>query len=591
LSLEKTKIVEDLEAFMGFRVSMLMLKLDGLTVELDYDNGILQQGSTRGDGEVGDDITHNIAAFKNVPLKIPYRDRLVVTGEAIIHRYDFEKMKDNLLDSNGKPYRNARNLASGSVRLLDAGECSRRNIHFLPFNVLEGLNEDLLTINSKYAKLEALHEMGFGKCDCYLLHRKPSVEELEQWIEELQAAAEKKSIPIDGIVLTYNDIAFSKACGRTGHHYKDGKAFKFEDEMYETKLNSIEWNPTRSGEIAPVAIFDTVEIDGCDVSRASLHNVTFIKNLELKVGCRVLVSKRNMIIPHIEDNLDRGEGIDDIPPFCPCCGAPTKLRVSMKDKDHPVETLLCENPFCAAKRIQQFVHFVSKKAINIEGMSEATLEKFIDHGWVRSFTDIYHLNDHRDMIITLEGFGIRSYDNLWEAIEKSRKTSFEHFLVAVDIPMIGRTASRSLSAYFGGDLEKFEEAVGESFDFTQLEDFGEILNRNIHQWFDVKENYALWKELKQEMKFEKKTEENENIQVSENPFAGRVVVVTGTLVHFTRNSIQAKIESLEAKAGNSVSKNTDFLIAGEKAGSKLAKARELGITTLSESDFLRMIGE
>lgn len=589
LSLDKTKQINDEVSFIDIHPSMLMLKLDGLTVELDYENGVLQQASTRGDGFIGEDITHNIPAFKNVPVTIPYPGRLVIVGEAFIHKHDFEKMKGLLVDSSGKPYRNARNLASGSVRLLDAEECSKRNIYFLPFSVLDGLDEKEEVANSKAAKLDELQTLGFGSCDRMVFHQPPTPEELENCISKLKKDAETKGIPIDGMVITFNNIAYSKACGRTGHHYKDGLAFKFEDEMFDTVLNAIEWNPTRFGEIAPVAIFDTVEIDGCEVSRASLHNLTFIKDLELRIGCRILISKRNMIIPHVEDNLDRGSGVEAFPPSCPCCGSQTKIHISQKDKNRPVETLFCENPDCAAKRIRQFVHFVSKKAINIEGLSEAALEKFIDRGWIQSFTDIYHLDRHRDEIIALDGFGERSYDRLWTAIEKSRNTTFEHFLVAMDIPMVGRSASKALGSRFDGDLSKFEAAVQNGFDFTQLEDFGEILNKNIYEWFAKEDNLILWKELEKEMKFENMNTEKSTNETPDNPFKGRTIVVTGTLENFTRSSIQAKIESLGAKPGSSVLKNTDYLIAGEKAGSKLSKARDLGVSVISESEFLAMI--
>jgi DNA ligase (NAD+) len=315
-----------------------------------------------------------------------------------------------------------------------------------------------------------------------------------------------------------------------------------------------------------------------------LHNLSFIKGLELRPGCRILVSKRNMIIPQVEDNLDRGsfdEGL--IPAVCPCCGTPTRV-----DTGGEAETLRCDNPVCPAQRLRQFVHFASKKAMDIEGLSELTLEKIIGKGWLRDFTDVYRLDEHAGEIQAMEGFGEKSWHRLWGAIQRSRSTTFERFLIAMDIPMIGRTASRELSRYFGGDLDALETAVDDGLDFTQLPDFGEVLHRNIHEWFRIEENRILWEELQKMMSIEKSTVVATEVQ--NNPFAGRTVVVTGTLVHFTRNSINARIESLGATAGSAVTKKTDYLICGEKSGSKLDKARELGIPILTEEQFLEMAG-
>jgi DNA ligase (NAD+) len=347
-----------------------------------------------------------------------------------------------------------------------------------------------------------------------------------------------------------------------------------------------------------VALFDTVEIDGCEVSRASLHNLTFIKELELMPGCRILVSKRNMIIPHIEENLDRGKfnGFRIVPGVCPCCGRATTIQTSRKDKSRVIEVLRCDNNACSTQNLRKFVHFVSKKAMDIEGLSEATLEKFIGKGWLHSFTDIYRLDEHEQEIVALEGFGEKSWRRLWDAIQRSRNTTFSRFVVSMDIPMIGRTASRELSRHFNSDLDALKAAVDNGFDFTMLDDFGETLNRNIHEWFKDGNNIKLWKELQEMINIENgnaaqamgAAESAGTAESSANPFVGRTVVVTGKLTHFTRDSINAKIESLGAKAGSAVSKNTDYLIYGDKAGSKLDKARSLGVAVLSEREFLDM---
>lgn len=590
LSLEKTKSVDELMKFSGGRDLLLMLKLDGLTVKLTYEKGELLEAATRGDGDEGEVITHNASTFRSVPLRIPYQRRLVVVGEAFIHKKDFDILKENLLDSTGKPYRNARNLASGSVRLLDGAACKERRISFLPFNVLEGFDELPAAQNSKNEKLYQLHGLGFSLCNSYRTLGAYTRDGISAMIERLQREAEERDIPIDGIVATFNDIAYSKSCGRTGHHYKDGMAFKFADDFYETVLRSIEWTPSRTGEISPVAVFDTVEIDGCEVSRASLHNLSFIKVLELMPGCRILVSKRNMIIPQVEDNLDRG-GFDAgslFPKVCPCCGELTRIHTRRTDK-RLTETLCCDNPYCETRRLRQFVHFVSKKAMDIEGLSEATLEKFIGRGWLHSFMDIYRLDAHRAEIVRMDGFGEKSWQRLWDAIQASRNTTFERYMIAMDIPMIGNTASRELCRTFSGSLASFEAAVDNGYDFTQLADFGDTLQGNIYNWFRDEENRYLWEELQMMMNIEKK--DTMTAIQQDNPFAGKTIVVTGKVEPYTREGINAKIASLGAHPGSSVSKNTDYLICGEKAGSKLQKAHSLGVAVLSPAQFFQMAGE
>jgi DNA ligase (NAD+) len=473
-------------------------------------------------------------------------------------------------------------MAAGSMRRHDSASCAGRGLAFSPFAVIEGLDEDAKTAASKSLKLAALGRLGFSPCGFILQKKNPTERELIYSISKLRATADGKGLPIDGIVAAYDDIPYSLSCGRTGHHYKDSLAFKFEDDLHETVLRGIEWQPSRTGELSPVALFDPVEIDGCEVSRASLHNLDFIKGLERMPGCRILVSKRNLIIPHVEENLDRGRFKERsiIPKQCPCCGQATRAK-----DDGMTSVLLCGNPECAMRNLRKFAHFAGEKAMDIEGLSEATLEKFIGRGWLRSFSDIYRLDEYAKEIVDMEGFGEKSWRRLWEAIQRSRNTTFERYVIAMDIPMVGRTASRELSRHFKGSLNAFESAVNAGFDFTALKDFGAVLHRNIHCWFKAKENQCLWKELQMELKIEKKGAAAGN---KESSFSGRTIAVTGKLERFTRDSINAKIESLGAKAGGSVSKNTDYLICGEKAGSKLGKARELGVTVLTEQQFLDM---
>jgi DNA ligase (NAD+) len=582
LSLDKTKQTGDLMHFIGSHQVLLMHKLDGLTVKLEYEKGSLIRASTRGDGDEGEVVTHNARVIDGIPTQIPYRPRLVVVGETYIHKKTFDKLKETLRDSAGNPYKNARNMAAGSIRCYDAASCAGRGLVFSPFAVIEGLDDDAMIKAGKCFKLTVLKQFGFSPCEFILQGKNPTEPEIVNGISKLRAIADYKGLPIDGIVVSYNDIPYSLSCGRTGHHYKDAVAYKFEDDLHETVLREIEWTPSRSGELSPVALFDTVEIDGCEVSRASLHNLAFIKNLELMPGCRILVSKRNMIIPHVEDNLDRGRFKERniIPNQCPCCGQPTQIQESNK-----TQVLRCGNPKCAICNLRKFVHFVGEKAMDIEGLSEATLEKFIGKGWLRDFTDIYRLDEHTQEIVNMEGFGEKSWRRLWESIQRSRLTTFERYVVAMDIPMVGRTASRELCRHFNNNLNAFETAVYTGFDFTVLQDFGVVLHRNICNWFKVKENQKLWKELQTMLTVNKKSSGKRK---TGSIFAGRTIVVTGKLESFTRDSINAKIESLGAKAGSSVSSNTDYLICGEKAGSKLGKAQSLGVKIISEQQFLDM---
>lgn len=593
LSLDKTKLVQDLLAFQSGRTVNLSLKLDGLTTEIIYENGILKRLSTRGDGDIGDDITHNASAIEGIPLQIPYKERLVVVGESFIRNSDFEWLRETLVDSTGKPYKNSRNLAAGSVRAYSSAVCAQRCVHFLPFAVIKGLPEIEAETDSKRMKLAKITEYGFGRLRSIQFSTADS-DMMELHIKVLRDKAKEDDLPIDGLVITYDSISYSGTCGRTGHHFKDGLAFKFEDDLFKTRLDHIEWTPTRSGEISPVAVFDTVEIDGCEVSRATLHNLSFIEGLELMPGNRILVSKRNMIIPQVEENLDRGGFCmeDLVPSLCPCCGYQTMVHTTKKRVNGELKltkTLFCHNPNCASQNLRKFVHFVSKKAMDIEGLSEATLEQFIDRGWLLDFTDIYRLDQHREEIIRMDGFGEKSWQRLWNAIQKSRNTSFERYLIAMDIPMIGSTASSALGSSFDWSLRAFEVAVDTGYDFTQIPDFGETLQNNIFEWFSIEENRILWEELKDMVSIEKK--ETNISEVQDNPFVGKALVVTGKVEPYTRDGINAKIASLGAKAGSSVSKNTDYLICGENAGSKLTKAQSLGVTVLSPAEFFSMIGE
>jgi len=607
LSLDKTKDIGDVNKFIDNHVALFMLKIDGLTVKLEYNNGELFRASTRGDGHKGEDITHNARVFSNVPLKIPHKGYLSIVGEAYILDEDFKHLQTTIIGKDGKAYKNARNLAAGSVRQLDAGECAKRRIRFGAFGVLDGKSlegvealdghaTEIIAVdtNSKVAMLRYLQNSGFDVVHFWVFQTFLTEDDNKEddsimpVIKDLQTYAKETGVPIDGLVVTYDDVEYSKSLGRTGHHYKDGLALKFEDEAAETILRCVEWNVTRSGELSPVAIFDTVELDGTEVSRASLHNVKFIEGLNLKLGDRVMVSKRNMIIPHIEANIDIESpqilnSAPIIPEECPCCKA-TLVTIPNEDGE---PALFCENKNCFDRKLRQFEHFVSRKAMDISGLSTAALRKFIEAELLNEKADIYDLQGNENIITSMEGFGKKAFDRLIKAIEESRTTTMEKFIISMDIPNLGRHASAILCKAFDYNLENIKNAATSEFDFTTLQDFGDTTNLNIHKWFQHESNLKQWNRISELLTFEIPPLPTE---VSDNPFSGKIVVATGSFETFTRDSINEQIKALGAKASNSVSKKTNYVIIGDKAGSKKTKAEELGIRILTEVEFREIAG-
>lgn len=570
LSLDKTKNLDEVKKFMDNQPCLVMLKYDGLTVKLIYQDGNLVEASTRGNGLIGENITHNAKVFKNIPLNIPYKDRLVITGEAIIHKDDFEKI-NSTLDEKDK-YKTPRNLSAGSVRQLDSSICANRFVYFMAFDVIEGLES-----NSKFDKLNTLMEYGFYTEKYYRLPNDNIT--LEKIIEELQEIATEHSVSIDGIVIRYDDIQYSKLQGKTAHHYNDGIAFKFNDEAETTILNSVEWQISRNGNLTPVAIFDKVIIDGTEVSRASLHNINIIETLRLGIGDSISVIKANMIIPQIVENFTKSNTLQ-IPKKCPICNANTQVKQLNETK-----VLTCSNPKCSGKQIQKFVYYVSKPCMNVDGLSESIITKFIENGFLKSLEDIYTLDNYAFDIVDMEGFGEKSYKKLWKSIQDSRNCKLENFLTALGINQIGKSASKVISKHFGGNWDSFYQGVCNGFDFTSLDDFGEVADTSLKMWFANKDNITLVEKLVSYLNFEKM-----DIQViQDNPFMNKTVVVTGTLINYSRDSIKEKLESLGAKVTGSISKKTDYLLAGEKAGSKLDKAKSLGIEVITENRFESMV--
>ena len=397
-------------------------------------------------------------------------------------------------------------------------------------------------------------------------------------INNLKEKAEIKHIPIDGLVVKYDSIIYSKSLGSTSHHNNDGLAFKFEDETADTTLLNVEWSMGRTGSLTPVAIFETVDLDGTEVSRASLHNISIIENLKLGIGDNISVQKSNMIIPQIVENYTQSNSLI-IPKTCPICNGKTEIEKLNDSKE-----LICTNPNCKGKLLGKFVHFVSKPAINIDGLSEATLEKFIDKGWLKTFDDIYYLSKYKSEIINMDGFGFKSYNKLIQAIENSRNVTLDHFIVALGIPNIGKTASKTISKFFKGSWISFENAILGDFDFTVLDDFGQTMNNSIYDWYKLIKEPNIWAGLSYKMNFTELNIVNEDTTITNNKFQGKTIVITGSFENYTRDTMQAKLESMGAKVSSSVSKKTDYVMVGINAGSKLTKARDLGIEILSEND-------
>lgn len=575
LSADKTKSVDDLIRFAGEHAVMVSWKMDGLTLVLRYGQGKLQQAITRGrEGIIGEDVTHTVRTFLNVPLTVPTTEPFEVRGEGVISWANFEKINLSLEE----PYSHPRNLAAGSVRKLDPRESAKRHLEFFAFDLVSRNLER----HSKLSQQQFLESNGFAVVPYVFLDVHGDAEAIRETIDSFDP--KKYAYPVDGIIMEYDDIEYGTSLGATGHHENRLIALKWEDELHETECTGLDIATTRTGMVSLTATFKPVEIDGAMVSRAYVHNYDIFKNLALGIGDKLMVYQANMIIPQIAENLTKSGSIG-VPQKCPCCGSQLWIHTSSGG----TKQLYCENPTCAAKLVRKFTHFCEKTRMNIEGLSETTLQKFIGHGWIRNFGDLYDLEKHREEIITTEGFGVKSFERLQASIEKSRHCTLAKFIAGLGIPMVGRHAGRDLDRYFHGSWEEFESAINSSFDFTRLPDFGVTMHNNIYTWYADKNEAKLWRPLLTKIEFVK---ENTAMNINTtNPFAGKTVVATGKLQNYTRDGIQMKLLSLGAKPASSVSKNTDYLIVDEKAGSKLTKAQQLGVPTLTEQEFEDMIAE
>ena len=574
LSLNKTKSVEELADWLGGQTGLLSWKMDGLTIVLTYQNGTLVKAVTRGNGEIGEVITANAKAFVNVPLNISYQGELILRGEAIIRYSDFEKINEQIEDVDAK-YKNPRNLCSGSVRQLNSEITAQRQVHFYAFSLVKADGIDFK--NSRKEQFEWLKTQGFEVVE----YHEVTKETLPETVKMYSEAIAENDTPSDGLVLLYDDIAYGQSLGRTAKFPRDSIAFKWADEIQETKLLYIEWSASRTGLINPVAVFEPVELEGTTVSRASVHNISIMEALELGAGDRITVYKANMIIPQIADNLTRS-GVRDIPEVCPVCGGQTEVR-QLND----VKSLYCTNPDCQAKKIKSFTLFTSRDALNIAGLSEATLEKFIGVGMIHEYADIFHLDRHQEEIVEMDGFGQKSYDNLIAAAEKASHTTLPRMVYGLGVAGIGLANAKMICRHFKNDFEAMRHATVE--ELVEIDGIGEVLAQAWTAFFSDGKNNAIVDHLLAELTFEAGDEESS--EDADEAFAGMNFVITGSLEHFkNRNELQELIERRGGKVTGSVTSKTNYLINNDVASSasKNKKARELGVPILSEEEFLKL---
>ena len=591
LSAAKTKDMNEIKKFIGNRSMLCSFKLDGLTLVTRYSGGKFIQAITRGNGEVGEDVTEQAKMIINLPMQIPFDGDLELRGECVISWDNFRKINESL----EIPYSHPRNLSAGSIRQLDTNITKQRNLEYVVFDLVYGKEFEY-----KNQALNWIDSLGFTTVDRIVLPSPGcdfspcfenslttnSLDYVDKYL-----SADRSKYPIDGQIYEYDNIEYGKSLGSTAHHDNKLIARKFNDITYEIVLRDVEWNTTRTGTISAVAIFDPVDLDGAITSRATLHNLSFIEDLELGIGDTIMVYRSNMVIPAIDENITRSNTLE-IPSVCPCCGHPTEIR-----KDGKAKFLYCTNENCQSRLLAKLVHFVDKDSMNIDGLSEATLQTFIDKNWLKDVSDIYSLHLHEKEMQHMKGFGKRSVTKLLNAIDESRTVTMANFIRALGIPLIGRTQSKALHDLYNGDINRFEEDVFSRVDFSlRIEGFGEKRNKSIHDWFRNSDNHLIYNKLRKELTFIKTDgfmnvpEDSEN----KNSLNNQAFCITGKLNHFAnRDELVKKIESCGGKYVSSVSSKTNFLINNDKESqsSKNKKAQQVGCKIISEEDFLKMIGE
>lgn len=571
LSLDKTKSVEDLREWLGENKALLSWKMDGLTVVLTYRDGELAEAVTRGNGTIGEVITNNAKNFQNIPLKIEFKGELILRGEAIIKYSDFKRINDAIEDAAAK-YKNPRNLCSGSVRQLNPAITKARMVYCNIFNVVKADGVDCE--NSKAKQFEWAKNEGFDVVEYKFTDSKSIADD----IAEFESKIESNDIPSDGLVLLLDDIALGERLGSTSKFPRNAMAFKWSDERQITKLKYIEWSPSRTGLINPVAVFEPVELEGTTVSRASLHNVSIFEDLMLGVGDEISVYKANMIIPQVYENLTKSN-TEKVPDTCPACGSHASIK-----QDNESKVLMCTNPDCQIKHIKQYALMASRDALNIDGLSESTLEKFLSKGFIKNDSDIFKLDRYKDEIVNMEGFGKRSYEKLMAALEEAKHTNVARFLYSLGINGIGSANAKMIAKYFDNDIDKIITAGKD--DLLEIEGIGEVLANSIVDFFKDSKNIENVKSLREVLIFEREE------PAGSDSFAGKVFVITGSLEHFTnRNELKELIEKNGGKVSGSVSSKTNFLINNDTASnsSKNKKAKELGVEIISEEDFLKLL--
>ena len=569
LSLSKTKSISELASFLGNQEGLISWKLDGLTIVLTYKDGKLSSGVTRGNGIIGEVVTENVKKFKNIPLTIPYKGTLVVRGEAVIKYSDFNKMNEEL-DDDSSQYKNPRNLCSGSVRQLDSKVTAKRNVNCIIFALIESEKKFKL----KSEEFEWLKSLGFDVVE----YHKVTSNNIEEQVLYFKNKINEYDIPSDGLVLLYNDIEYGKQLGTTAKYPKNAIAFKWQDETAETKLIDVDWLVSRTGLINPVAVFEPVELEGTIVSRASLHNVSILQGLSLGIGDTILVYKANMIIPQIADNLTQSNSLA-IPNKCPVCNHEAKI-ISSND----VKYLYCMNDFCPAKLVKRLSQFTSRNAMNIEGLSDAIINKLADEGLIKTYADIYNLKRYKNDIISFEGFGEKSYDNLINSIEKSRNVKLANFIFALGIPDIGLSRAKLICKNYSNDINKIRNLTFE--ELSKIDGIGEIIAKG---WTDTFNNNDFIKELElllKEVNFTDTSIDNNQ------PLKDLTFVITGSVNNFTnRDELVEYIESYGGKVVKAISNNVNYLINNDitSTSTKNTKAKELGIKIISENDLMSMI--
>lgn len=577
LSLDKTKEREALRSWLNGREGILSWKLDGLTIVLTYKEGRLFKAVTRGNGEIGEVITNNARTFQNIPARIPFEGELVIRGEAVIRYSDFEKINASIEDADAK-YKNPRNLCSGSVRQLNNEITAKRNVNFYAFNLVKAEGRESVSVEADF---NWLLEQGFDVVEYKKVTPNNIVDTICWFADRITDEENPMDLPSDGLVLTFDDIAYGRSLGRTAKFPRNAIAFKWADELATTHLLEVEWSPSRTGLINPVAIFEPVELEGTTVSRASLHNISILEGLELGIGDEISVYKANMIIPQVAENFTKS-GNMVYPDHCPACGGITEIRMT-----NEVKSLYCTNPLCSAKKIKLFSHFVSRDAMNVDGLSEATLDKMIEKGFLTELPDLFHLFDYAQEIQTMEGFGKKSCDNLLASIEKSKKVMMPNFIYSLGILNIGLANAKLICKELNYDMDRIRHASVE--DLTAIGGIGEVIAKTIMDYFANEHNSKILDQLLKEVEL---LVPETTVSEGGPSLAGKVFVITGSVNHFkNRNELKAKVEELGGKVTGSVTGKTDYLINNDNtsSSSKNKKAKELNVPIITEEEFLKMI--